>query len=67
MTKLVIEIKNGNIVFIGSNTENVRICVIDHDIFLNDDQSADDEYEPDSIMTNEGISDYIAKNKQINS
>lgn len=57
LTKLVIEVRGGNIVFIGSNTENVEIKIIDHD---NDDQELS-PYQPDSVMTNEGLDEYFNK------
>ena len=53
--RILIEVKDGNIIFIGSNTEDIEVSIIDHDW----DDPVVNTYEPDSIMTDEGIDDYI--------
>ena len=53
--RILIEVKDGNVVFIGSNTDDVDITILDHDW----EYTQANTYEPDSIMTDEGIDDYI--------
>lgn len=53
--RILIEVKDGGIVFIGSNTDNVEIMILDHDW----EEPQINSYEPDSVMTDEGLQDYI--------
>ena len=45
--RILIEVKDGNIIFIGSNTEDIEVSIIDHEWY----EPAFNTYEPDSIMT----------------
>jgi hypothetical protein len=58
-TQIVIEIQNGIIQFIGTNTENITITVIDKDCR----PMEFDKSKPNSVMTDEGINAYIEKEK----
>lgn len=54
---IIIEIRNGMLAAIHSNTQDIIIHAIDYDarpIEFN-------QYEPDSIMTEQGLADYMAK------
>jgi len=57
MTHIVIEIKQGEIACIATNDENVKITLINHDENWQDKST----YQPDSVMTNEGLKEYIEK------
>lgn len=58
MTNIIIEVRGGTVVFIGSNTQAVKITLIDHDW---PEGPGKEELTPDSIMTDEGIEEYIEK------
>jgi len=55
--RILIEVRGGIITFILSNTDNIEIVILDHDW----EESQIYSYKPDSIMTDEGLDDYIKR------
>lgn len=57
MQKLIITVKGGLVTSIISNSKNIDVTILDYD-----NETLVSEYQsPDSIMTDEGISEYIKR------